>query len=148
MIIFFMVYIYIFQFVLYISISFVNDFVRGISNGLRHWLWHIISGLNCQVRFSILSRSVLFVRDPRRPYRMMDRTPYYQFCMNFVLGLPHPQWVTNSIFVVVDKFLKMAMERPWMHRGEPNFNFNKVVCLHGIPRSITLNKNVKLMSNF
>lgn len=74
--------------------------------------------------------------------------PWLDMSMNFVLGLPHTQWVTYFIFVVVDKFSKMVMERPWMHLGEPNFNFNEMVCLHGIPSSITLNRNVKLMSNF
>jgi hypothetical protein len=58
----------------------------------------------------------------------------------------------DSIFVVVDRFLKMtyyiACQKTMNVSRVAQLYFNKLVCLYGIPRSITSDKDFKFMSNF
>ncbi|KAK1677499.1 hypothetical protein QYE76_038347 [Lolium multiflorum] len=58
-------------------------------------------------------------------------TPWEDISMNFVLGLPRTKRGHDSIFVVVDRFSKM-----------------KVVRLHGVPKTIVSDRDVKFMSYF
>jgi hypothetical protein len=133
----------------------------GVQNTLDmlddHFFW---PHMRCDVqRYVERCTSCLEAKSHLNPHGLytlllIPNVPWEYISMDFILGLLQTQRGRDSIFVVIDRCSKMAHFIPChksddaSHIADLYLFFREVVRLHGIPKTIVLDRDTKFLSYF
>jgi hypothetical protein len=72
--------------------------------------------------------------------------------MHFIVGLPHTQGRYDSIWVIVDCLSKVAhfipVKTTYSSARLAELYIFRIVCLHGVPKKIVLDRGTQFTSHF
>lgn len=132
---------------------------RGLDKTLEglkeHYYWP--KKLNYMLRFvksCVVCAKAKSRLNPHGLYQPLPipSSPWEDISMDFIVGLPRTRKGRDSIFMVVDRFSKMAHFIPWNTTDDAQqvveLFFTEIVRLHGIPCTIVSNRDAKFLSYF
>ncbi|RDY04957.1 hypothetical protein CR513_11256, partial [Mucuna pruriens] len=103
--------------------------------------------LTCKLAKSRISPHGLYTPLP------IPTSPWIDISMDFILTLPRSKGGRDSIFFVVDTFSNMAAHFLQCHKSDDalhmaNLLFRDMVRLHGLPRTIVLDRDTIFLGHF
>jgi hypothetical protein len=120
-----------------------------------HFFWpKMRRGMECYVSWCTTCNKAKSRLNPHGLYMTLPipSVPWEDISMDFVLGLPRTKMGRDSIFVVVDRFSKMAHYIP-CHKSDnasyvADLFFTEIIRLHSVPNTIVSDRDAKFLSHF
>jgi hypothetical protein len=93
----------------------------------------------------------------QRPARLLQplKIPEWKWeeiRMNFIVGLPRIQAAYDSIWVIVDRLMKVThfipVKTTYSGAKLAELYMSRIVCLHGVPKKIVLDQGSQFTSKF